>query len=63
MDRAVQKYIERVILSSNQDVVVSRAFTRVLHLLDPPTALFRPTVLARVLLNRSRVTGEEPDAG
>jgi len=63
LDRAVQKYIERVILSSNQDVVVCRAFTRVLHLLDPPTALFRPTVLARVLLNRSRFTGEEPDAG
>ena len=60
MDRAVQKYIERVILSSNQDVVVSRAFTRVLHLLDPPTALFRPAVLARVLAKRSPGPGAEP---
>jgi 2-polyprenyl-6-methoxyphenol hydroxylase-like FAD-dependent oxidoreductase len=60
VDRVVQKYIERVILSSNQDEVVSRAFTRVLHLLDPPTALFRPAVLARVLVNRSRGPGAPP---
>ena len=60
VDRAVQKYIERVILSSNQDVVVSRAFTRVLHLLDPPAALFRPAVLARVLVNRAQAGGAEP---
>ena len=61
VDRVVQKYIERVILSSNQDEVVSRAFTRVLHLLDPPTALFRPAVLARVLVNRSHGPGAPPD--
>jgi flavin-dependent dehydrogenase len=60
VDRAVQKYIERVILSSNHDVVVSRAFTRVLHLLDPPTALFRPAVLARVLVNRVQAGSAEP---
>jgi flavin-dependent dehydrogenase len=60
VDRAVQKYIERVILASNHDLVVSRAFTRVAHLIDPPTSLFRPKVLARVLLNRSRAGGAEP---
>lgn len=60
VDRAVQKYIERVILASNHDLVVSRAFTRVAHLIDPPTALFRPKVLARVLLNRSHAGGAEP---
>jgi hypothetical protein len=32
----------------------------VLHLLDPPTALFRPAVLARVLVNRSRGPGAPP---
>jgi len=60
MDRTVQKYIERVILASNHDLVVSRAFTRVVHLIDRPTALFRPPVLARVLMNRSHAGGAEP---
>jgi len=60
IDRAVQKYINRVIRCSNQDLTVCRAFTRVMHLLDPPAALFRPSVVARVLLNRVRDGGPEP---
>jgi len=56
----VQGYVQRVLLRSNQDVVVSRAFTRVVHLLDPPSALFRPALLARVLMGRSSDRGLEP---
>jgi len=58
--RVVQGYVQRVLLRSNQDVVVSRAFTRVVHLLDPPSALFRPALLARVLMGRSSDRGLEP---
>jgi hypothetical protein len=61
LDRAIQRYFNRVILRSNQDVMVSRALTRVVHLVDPPTALFGPMVMARVLLNRSRDQGNEPE--
>jgi 2-polyprenyl-6-methoxyphenol hydroxylase-like FAD-dependent oxidoreductase len=60
LERAVQRYLNRVILRSNQDVVVSRALTRVIHLLDPPRALFRPGVIARVFIRRSTVAGSEP---
>ena len=59
-ERAIQLYLNRVILRSNQDVVVSRALTRVIHLVDPPTILFRPGVMARVLISRSRGPGNEP---
>ncbi|MDQ2942220.1 MAG: 2-polyprenyl-6-methoxyphenol hydroxylase-like oxidoreductase [Candidatus Dormibacteraeota bacterium] len=62
LDRAVQRYIQRVLLRSNQDVVVCRAFTRVVHLLDPPSALFRPNLMARVLMRGSHDKGQEPSA-
>ena len=60
LDRAMQKYILRVLLRSNQDVTVCRAFTRVAHLLDSPSALFRPGVVARVLMKGSAEGGQEP---
>jgi hypothetical protein len=31
------------------DTSLARAFYRVMHMIDPPTALFRPSVVARVL--------------
>jgi hypothetical protein len=60
IDRAMQRYFGRVILRSNQDVVVGRTLTRVIHLLDPPAALFAPQVMARVFMGRSRKPGNEP---
>jgi 2-polyprenyl-6-methoxyphenol hydroxylase-like FAD-dependent oxidoreductase len=60
LDRAMNRYFNRVILRSNHDLVVGRSLTRVMHLLDPPTALFQPAVMARVLMNRSREQGREP---
>jgi flavin-dependent dehydrogenase len=60
LERAVQRYIGRVLLRSNQDVVVCRAFTRVAHLLDPPSALFRPSVMARVLMKGPSDGGQAP---
>jgi 2-polyprenyl-6-methoxyphenol hydroxylase-like FAD-dependent oxidoreductase len=63
IDRAIQKYVNRVILCSNQDLTVCRAFTRVAHLLEPPATLFRPAVVARVLMNRARERAPEPGTG
>ncbi len=60
VERAIQRYIQRVLLRSNHDQVVCRAFTRVAHLLDPPSALFKPNVVARVLASRSVEASQEP---
>jgi 2-polyprenyl-6-methoxyphenol hydroxylase-like FAD-dependent oxidoreductase len=42
-------YTERVIATCPTDSSVYEAFARVTHLLDPPTALMRPSILRRVL--------------
>jgi 2-polyprenyl-6-methoxyphenol hydroxylase-like FAD-dependent oxidoreductase len=60
VERAIQRYIQRVLLRSNHDQVVCRAFTRVSHLLDPPSALFKPNVVARVLASRGVGASQEP---
>jgi 2-polyprenyl-6-methoxyphenol hydroxylase-like FAD-dependent oxidoreductase len=60
VERAVQRYIQRVLLRSNHDQVVCRAFTRVSHLLDPPSILFRPDLVARVLAPRGPQVSQEP---
>jgi 2-polyprenyl-6-methoxyphenol hydroxylase-like FAD-dependent oxidoreductase len=60
MQRTVQAYIQRVLLRSNHDVVVCRAFTRVAQLLDPPSALFKPNVAFRVLAGRGAAAAQEP---
>jgi 2-polyprenyl-6-methoxyphenol hydroxylase-like FAD-dependent oxidoreductase len=63
VERAIQRYIQRVLLRSNHDQVVCRAFTRVSHLLDPPSLLFRPDVVARVLAMRGPQVSQEPPSG
>lgn len=60
LDRAMQRYFSRVILRSNQDPTVGRTLARVVHMVEPPSALFRPAVLARVLMKRSSEPGNEP---
>jgi 2-polyprenyl-6-methoxyphenol hydroxylase-like FAD-dependent oxidoreductase len=60
VERAIQRYIQKVLLRSNHDQVVCRAFTRVSHLLDPPSALFKPNVVARVLASRRVEASQEP---
>ena len=46
----VNWYTARLHAQSRTDPDVFRRFLRVMHLLDPPTALFRPPALARILL-------------
>jgi hypothetical protein len=48
--RLVRLYLDRLLLASRQDSVVNVAFQRVTNLIDPPTSLFRPRIVLRVLL-------------
>ncbi|GAA4349902.1 FAD-dependent oxidoreductase [Angustibacter luteus] len=45
----VNRYVLRVLLASHTDVAVARRFNRVLQLVEPPSALMRPSTVARVL--------------
>ncbi|WP_369135661.1 NAD(P)/FAD-dependent oxidoreductase [Modestobacter sp. I12A-02662] len=47
--RAQHRYLDRVAAAATTDPTVTTAYARVLGMLDPPTALFRPRVLAAVL--------------
>jgi 2-polyprenyl-6-methoxyphenol hydroxylase-like FAD-dependent oxidoreductase len=46
--RLVNAYVHRIGLAAAGDPQVGRTFIRVVNLLDPPTALIRPAMLARV---------------
>jgi hypothetical protein len=48
----VNRYLDRLYATAAHDEVVSVAFSRVTNLLDPPTALLRPAIAARVLTRR-----------
>jgi len=50
--RLVNRYLDRLYATAAHDEVVSVAFSRVTNLLDPPTALLRPAIAARVLTRR-----------
>jgi 2-polyprenyl-6-methoxyphenol hydroxylase-like FAD-dependent oxidoreductase len=47
--RVINGYVTRVSAAATVDAVVGRTFIRVANLLDPPSALVRPSVVARVL--------------
>lgn len=65
MTRFMQWYVDQVMLTASQSAKVYKVFLKVLHLLEPPTALFQPAVLVIVLLNiaigRSKFTSKAPD--
>ncbi|GAA4246366.1 FAD-binding monooxygenase [Dactylosporangium darangshiense] len=46
--RMVNRYLDRLYAAAAHDEAVSLAFSRVTNLLDPPTALLRPAIAARV---------------
>lgn len=47
-------YLDRTSRVADRDPYVAKAFTDVLHLVEPPTTLFRPGVAARVLRGPTR---------
>jgi pimeloyl-ACP methyl ester carboxylesterase/2-polyprenyl-6-methoxyphenol hydroxylase-like FAD-dependent oxidoreductase len=61
--RLTHRYLDRVIGAANRDQTVNLAFSKVLQLMAPPTALFRPGVLLRALLHGgARGPGAPPTA-
>jgi 2-polyprenyl-6-methoxyphenol hydroxylase-like FAD-dependent oxidoreductase len=48
--RAMNAFMKRLTLAAAGDAAVSRAFLRVMHLCVPPSSLFAPSILQRVLL-------------
>jgi flavin-dependent dehydrogenase len=60
MTRVMHRYIDRVIAVATVDNVVLDAFIGVVHLVEPPSALFRPPILARVLRGPRREASVAP---
>jgi 2-polyprenyl-6-methoxyphenol hydroxylase-like FAD-dependent oxidoreductase len=50
--RLMHRYLDRVLAVATENATVNRAFLEVLNLLRPPTRLFEPSVLVRVLRGR-----------
>jgi 2-polyprenyl-6-methoxyphenol hydroxylase-like FAD-dependent oxidoreductase len=55
--RAMQKYVDRAVSLSCEDLRLRRLWLEVFHMLKPPTALLRPAIVARVLLRRPKRPG------
>ncbi|MGI8329081.1 FAD-dependent oxidoreductase [Actinomadura scrupuli] len=53
-NRIINRYVSRVVAAANVDESVCAALLDVLALRQEPPSLFRPSVLRRVLLNRTR---------
>lgn len=50
-DRLVQKYVDRLSLLMQDSPTLLTAFAQVVHMVKPPTSLFEPSILLRVLTN------------
>jgi len=48
-ERAIDRYMDRLVRVARHDSVVTSAFMRVLNLLEPPSTLLAPAMAARVL--------------
>lgn len=46
--RVVNNYVDRLLTVAESDVYVTERFAKVIGLIDPPSSLFHPSVLARV---------------
>lgn len=55
--RVINAYIARLYRVAPHDAVVTAAFLKVVHMLKPPSSLFAPKVLRRVLLKRRPAAG------
>ncbi|TDC80733.1 FAD-dependent monooxygenase [Actinomadura sp. 7K507] len=58
--RLIERYITRIHQGATQDPALGRAFLRVAGLIDPPTALLRPTTATRVLRQTLRFNATKP---
>lgn len=53
-DRWVQQYIDRVTVLMQDSPVLLKTFAEVVHMVKPPTALFSPNIVLRVLASYGR---------
>lgn len=60
--RILNRFITRLQAAAETEPTVSVAFLRVVHFLDPPTRLFTPTVLRRVLRPAASSAAGQPAA-
>ena len=56
--RVTNAYLERVLTATERDPVLTEQLARVIHFLDPPSRLFHPAVLRRVLTGNLRRRNE-----
>ncbi len=62
--RLTHRYMDRVLALSLRDTDVRQTFLEVFHMLKPPTALFGPSIVAKVLRGADRRAMEEkPTSG
>ena len=64
----VNRYTQRLVRATHRSLPLARTFTRVVNLVEPPTALVRPSVVARVGAasvagRRERAEGAHPRVG
>ena len=60
--RALHRYLDRLDVATTRDPAVTEVYTRAIGMLERPTALFRPHVLAAALRSRPGSDGEAPPA-
>ena len=54
--RAMHRYLDRVVTAATENPEVADAYVRVLGMLDPPSALFRPSIVGAAARTRPRPT-------
>ncbi|MBA3874410.1 MAG: hypothetical protein H0X30_35220, partial [Anaerolineae bacterium] len=62
-DRLVQKYIEKFVNAMPMYPEISDHFVQGMNLLQPPTSLFQPAILLKVvsnMLSRKKTVAQEP---
>lgn len=52
--RLIQRYFDRVVLQALDDVAIYHTFAAVVHMVQPPTALFHPRIVWSVLTHLNR---------
>jgi 2-polyprenyl-6-methoxyphenol hydroxylase-like FAD-dependent oxidoreductase len=57
-ERIIDRYVGRLVRAAESDPVLAAAFLRVNHLVEPPSHLMRPPLVARVL--RASMRSDEP---
>ena len=58
LTRFMHWYMDRIMKLTTQDMEIHTLFTQVIHMVMPPTSLFHPRVLWRVLCSRNKIDEE-----